>query len=82
MTLQRIADLLSKDPTASVVLRATADKASTAAVAHWYHALQEGIRDRMADDVILRSWRRFSTRPAAAGQPNVVEISIRRPDLP
>lgn len=81
-TLQKIADLLSKDPTASVVLRATADKASTAAAGIWYHVLQEGVRERMTDNSILRSWRRFSTRPATAGTSNDVEISVRRPDLP
>ena len=81
-TLQKIADLLSNDPTAAVVLRATADAKSTGAVPFWYHALEEAIRDRMAEDVILRSWRRFNTRPATTGTPNQVEITVRRPDLP
>ena len=64
------------------MLNATADAKSTGAAPFWYHALEEAIRDRMAEDVILRSWRRFNTRPATTGTPNQVEITVRRPDLP
>ena len=81
-TLRRVADILDANPTAGLVMRATATSRSARRTARWTTELTEQIRDLMSGDVEAKSWTRFGTRLATSGTTNEVEIDARRPAAP
>jgi hypothetical protein len=78
-TLQQIADILSNDPTAAVVLQATADPKSASFAPKWLTAVTDAVVNRTKDDPELRSWGRYGNDTTVSGSTNEVLITVRRP---
>ncbi len=76
-TLGRVAELLSKEPTASVMLRS----ASKHGPDRWYDLAIEEIRARMVGNDDAKGWARFAGRPPHWAGGTSVQLVVRRPDL-
>jgi hypothetical protein len=81
-TMQKVADLLSKDPTACVMLRPTADANAAPKTFDWCLQVERAIQQRMLDDPIRRSGERFSILPTTVAPTNAIDLTVRRPKLP
>jgi hypothetical protein len=77
--LQRLANILDANPTAGIVMRATATPRAAGRTDRWIVELTEQIRDLMSGDVEAKSWTRFGTRVPERGTADAVEIAARRP---
>ena len=82
--LQKVADLLVANPTASLVFSATADSTAAPSAERWYDLLWTAIADLMPSKAffLLKDDDRFHGEPVRPGFGNLVIIEIRRPDLP
>jgi hypothetical protein len=78
-TLRQVADIMSKEPAAAVLLQATADTNSASFAEKWLHAVTDGVVNLTKDDPELRSWRRYGNDTTLAGSTNKVQITVRRP---
>ena len=82
--LQKVADLLVANPTASLVFSATADATAAPRAWRWYDELWQAIANLMPTKAffLLKDSERYHGEPVRSGSANSVEIEIRRPDLP
>jgi hypothetical protein len=79
--LQHVAQLLTADPAAAVILQATSLAWSTMDAPQWLQDVTDGIQARMTTrDSVLTFDGRFSPHPATtSGNVNAVRLTVRRP---